>query len=64
MREFLLRTSLPARLSGGLCDAMLERTGSAALLAALVRRNQFLIPLDEHHEWYRYHHLFAGLPAR
>ena len=59
VREFLLRTSLPARLSGALCDAMLERTGSAALLATLERRNQFLIPLDEHHEWYRYHHLFA-----
>jgi LuxR family maltose regulon positive regulatory protein len=59
VREFLLRTSLPARLSGALCDAMLERTGSAALLATLERRNQFLIPLDERHEWYRYHHLFG-----
>src|SRR5512143_1670256 len=29
------------------------------LLDYLDRSNLFLIPLDDHKEWYRYHHLFA-----
>jgi LuxR family maltose regulon positive regulatory protein len=32
-----------------------------AILAYLDRRNLFVVPLDEHREWYRYHRLFADL---
>jgi LuxR family maltose regulon positive regulatory protein len=32
---------------------------SQALLNELERANVFLIPLDDHRRWYRYHHLFA-----
>ena len=60
-RNFLLRTSLPQRLSGDLCDAMLQRTGSASVLAAIERENLFLLPLDLSRRWYRYHQLFAEL---
>jgi LuxR family maltose regulon positive regulatory protein len=61
IRTFLLRTSFLERLSGPLCDAVLETEGSAGLLGELERSNLFLVPLDDHREWYRYHHLFAQL---
>jgi ATP/maltotriose-dependent transcriptional regulator MalT len=61
IRTFLLRTSILERLSGPLCDAVLEIEGSAEVLAELQRFNLFLVPLDDHREWYRYHHLFAEL---
>jgi LuxR family maltose regulon positive regulatory protein len=60
-RRFLLRTSVLERLSGPLCDAVLEAQGSARLLEELERSNLFLVPLDDRREWYRYHHLFAEL---
>jgi LuxR family transcriptional regulator, maltose regulon positive regulatory protein len=58
---FLLRTSVLRRLSGPLCDAMLEAEGSSLRLKELERSNLFLVPLDDHREWYRYHQLFAEL---
>jgi LuxR family maltose regulon positive regulatory protein len=61
IRTFLLRTSILDRLSGPLCDAVLEAEGSARLLGELERSNLFLVSLDDHREWYRYHHLFAQL---
>jgi LuxR family transcriptional regulator, maltose regulon positive regulatory protein len=61
IRTFLLRTSILERLSGPLCDAVLEAEGSAGLLGELERSNLFLMVLDDRREWYRYHHLFAQL---
>jgi LuxR family maltose regulon positive regulatory protein len=61
IRRFLLRTSVLERLSGPLCDAVLETQGSAALLDQLERSNLFLMPLDDHRQWYRYHQLFGEL---
>lgn len=61
IQVFLRRTSILERLSGPLCDAVLEREGSAKTLGDLEHLNLFLVPLDEHREWYRYHHLFAQL---
>ncbi len=60
-REFLMRTSVLARLSGPLCDAVAGTRGSAAVLAELERSNLFLVPLDSRREWFRYHHLFGEL---
>jgi LuxR family maltose regulon positive regulatory protein len=60
-RAFLLRTSVLERLSGPLCDAVLETKGSTELLAELERSNLFLVPLDDRREWYRYQQLFAQL---
>ena len=57
----MLQSSILDRLSGPLCDAVLEQQGSAELLAALARANLFLMPLDDRGEWYRFHHLFAQL---
>jgi len=59
--QFLMRTSVLDRMSGGLCDAVLQTTGSAGRLEALWRTNGFVLPLDRRGEWYRYHHLFGQL---
>src|SRR5215216_8035822 len=61
LRGFLLRTSVLERLSGPLCDAVLETRGSAALLGQLEASNLFVVPLDDRRQWYRYHQLFADL---
>jgi LuxR family transcriptional regulator, maltose regulon positive regulatory protein len=61
LREFLLRTSVLERLSGPLCDAVLQTQGSAALLGELEASNLFVVPLDDRRQWYRYHQLFADL---
>jgi LuxR family transcriptional regulator, maltose regulon positive regulatory protein len=55
--EFLTRTAILDRMSGPLCDAVLERTDSARRLQMLEQGNFFVFPLDHHREWYRYHHL-------
>jgi LuxR family maltose regulon positive regulatory protein len=64
VQAFLLRTSILDRLTGPLCDALtMEHEAGAddgqAMLNRLERANLFVIPLDERHQWYRYHHLFA-----
>jgi LuxR family maltose regulon positive regulatory protein len=59
--RFLKYTSILDRMCGGLCDAVLQATGSARTLEALERANCFVVPLDRHREWYRYHHLFGQL---
>lgn len=62
VRAFLVRTSVLGRLSGELCDAVLGRTGSGAVLRALAASdNLFVVALDDEPDWYRYHHLFADL---
>jgi LuxR family transcriptional regulator, maltose regulon positive regulatory protein len=63
-REFLVRTAVLDRLCGSLCDAVLGRTGSAAVLEALERADLFVVPLDAHREWYRYHRLFRDVLTR
>ena len=59
--QFLRYTSVLERMSGDLCDAVLETTGSAPTLETLERTNSFLVPLDRRGEWYRYHHLFGQM---
>jgi LuxR family transcriptional regulator, maltose regulon positive regulatory protein len=61
VRTFLLRSSVLRRLSGPLCDDVLEREGSGELLEELERSNLFLVPLDDRRRWYRYHQLFGEL---
>ena len=63
IRAFLVRTSILERLSGPVCDAVLEMEGAGKLLGQLERSNLFLTSLDDHRKWYRYHHLFAELLA-
>ena len=58
---FLTRTSILDRMCGGLCDAVVGRTGSSRTLESLESRNLLVVPLDRRREWYRYHHLFREL---
>jgi LuxR family maltose regulon positive regulatory protein len=75
VQQFLLRTSILNRISGPLCDAILDagppehgppdtapgpRT-SQACLEDLERANLFIFPLDNERRWYRYHPLLADL---
>ncbi len=61
VREFLMLTAPLDRLSGDLCDAVTGLENSARTLAALERANVFVIPLDDHGTWFRYHHLLADV---
>ena len=61
LKRFLLGTSILERMTPSLCDAVLGTTDAAASLEALARSNAFLVPMDDHREWYRYHHLFREL---
>jgi LuxR family transcriptional regulator, maltose regulon positive regulatory protein len=59
---FLARTSVLGCMSGPLCDAVLERTSSAAMLASLARASGFVVPLETD-GWYRQHYMFRELLA-
>jgi LuxR family maltose regulon positive regulatory protein len=59
LQDFLVRTSIPDRLTGSLCDALTDRADGAALLQQLEQANLFIDPLDQERTWYRYHPLFA-----
>jgi LuxR family maltose regulon positive regulatory protein len=61
LRGFLVRTSVLDRLTGALCDVVLDIAGSASILQRIERENLFVIPLDSSRGWYRYHHLFGEL---
>lgn len=59
IQTFLLQTAMLERLTGPLCDAVTNRTDSAAMLARLTQAQLFVTPLDAARTWYRYHQLFA-----
>ncbi|MBS0448391.1 MAG: hypothetical protein JSR59_20895 [Proteobacteria bacterium] len=59
VRDFLLGTAALDRFCADLCDEVLGRSDSAALLAEIETRNLFLSSLDRSRTWFRYHHLFA-----
>ena len=61
IRHFLLQTSILDRLCGPLCDAVTGHDGATATLMILELANLFLVPLDDHRHWYRYHQLFADV---
>ncbi len=60
-QALMLHTSILERLTGPLCDAVMDQEGSAEMLDELPRSNLFLIPLDDESGWYRFHHVFAQL---
>jgi LuxR family transcriptional regulator, maltose regulon positive regulatory protein len=58
-RTFLLATSVLRRMTAPVCDAVLGTSDSANVLRELERSNSFVIPLDDHRGWYRYHQQFG-----
>ena len=61
IQSFLLQTSILDRLSAPLCAAVSGEPHALDIIETLREKNLFLIPLDHHKEWYRYHALFADL---
>jgi LuxR family maltose regulon positive regulatory protein len=72
IQDFLLKTSILSQLSPSLCTALVKDEISqeitapqegkyVRLLEQLDNANLFIIPLDSHRTWYRFHHLFAEL---
>jgi LuxR family transcriptional regulator, maltose regulon positive regulatory protein len=63
--DFLLQTSILDRLSGALCEAVVDDAAGPVdgqeMLETLEEMNLFVIPLDDERHWYRYHHLFADV---
>jgi LuxR family maltose regulon positive regulatory protein len=63
VQRFLLNCSILDELCASLCDALSGsgdgKSNTQAILETLERSNLFLIPLDEEHTWFRFHHLFA-----
>jgi len=59
LRDFLLDTAGLDRFCAELCDEVLQRDDSRAMLAEIETRNLFLSGLDRSRTWFRYHHLFA-----
>jgi LuxR family maltose regulon positive regulatory protein len=57
-RSFLIRASVLGRFTAELCDGVLGRSDSAAMLADLEDSNLFVLPL-ERREWFRVHSLFS-----
>jgi LuxR family transcriptional regulator, maltose regulon positive regulatory protein len=59
--ELLRRVAILDRFNGELCDAVLERTGSATALRDLLHGNMLLLSLDRKDEWFRFHTLLSGM---
>ena len=57
--SFLMDASCLDRVSGELCDEVLQRQGSAPLLEELHRRQPLVIALDGRRQWYRFHRLLG-----
>ena len=62
--RFLRRTSVLEKMCAPLCNAMLGSKRSARELEAIEESNLFLVRLDQHRGWHRYHHLFRDLLQR
>lgn len=58
LQDFLLRTSIAAKLTPELADRLTNRTDSERLLAELATQNLFITCFNEEH--YRYHPVFAA----
>ena len=56
---FLRQASILDAMSGPLCDAVLERSDSAAVLESIERSKFLPISVDANREWYRCHRLLA-----
>ncbi len=63
IRHFLLRSSILETLSGPLCEAVVNPEAQpgygSIVLNRLEQAHAFTTALDDKHEWFRYHPLFA-----
>lgn len=64
MQAFLQHTSVLSRMCAALCAVAVEPLDAPACQAMLEQlevRNLFIVNLDDHRGWYRYHHQFQAL---
>lgn len=61
LRRFLLHTSVLDELTGPACDAVLDTSGSVAVLRELEDLSLFVVPLDGERTAWRYHQLLADV---
>lgn len=59
VRDFVIATALLDRFNAEVCAEVTGQDNAAGLLARIADANLFLIPLDTHGKWYRYHHMFS-----
>lgn len=55
LQQFLLRTSVTERLTGGLAQALTDDPRGQRFLELLERSNAFVVGLSPDRHWYRYH---------
>lgn len=61
VRDFVIATALLDRFNAEMCAEVTGQENAAGLLARIADANIFLVPLDTHGNWYRYHHMFSGV---
>ena len=61
VQAFLYDTACLERFCSQLCNTVRDTHDSEQMLAYLQAHQVFLVPLDEHGRWFRYHHLFSDL---
>jgi LuxR family maltose regulon positive regulatory protein len=54
-RALLVRTAILDQLSGPLCDAVADTSGSGVVLQQLAADGAMLVPVDPAHSWFRCH---------
>jgi LuxR family maltose regulon positive regulatory protein len=72
IKEYLLPSAVLDRFCAPLCEAICVGRNESKMCSLsgqtfidrLVRNNMFIIPLDDHRRWYRFHHLFRQLLQR
>jgi LuxR family maltose regulon positive regulatory protein len=61
MQQFLMRTSIAQRMSGGLADALVGGSRGQHLLETLESSNAFVVGLGSDRHWFRYHPLMREM---
>lgn len=61
LQKFLLLTAIPKRFCAALANELCQEQTGQSNIKQLDQFNVFLIPLDNHRVWYRYHDLFRQL---
>lgn len=59
-RRFLYQISILPRFTGSLCQAVTKNPHSENILRDLEYHNLFITHLDDDHQWYHFHPLFAA----
>ena len=58
LQEFLMISACVSRFCAGLCNELVPTQDSLKLISLLDQSNLFLVSLDNHRTWFRYHDLF------